>query len=68
MDNILLGGIFKQMQTIGREIQAKGGPPTPEQTSQMQGLVARLGQVGRVALVFLVISLLGMAAAEYSPF
>jgi len=65
---VVIRGIFTQMQTIGREIQAKGGPPTPEQASQMQGLVARLGQVGKVALVFLVISLLGMAAAEYSPF
>lgn len=65
---VVIRGIFKQMQTIGQEIQAQGNPPTPRQATQMQALVARLGKVGQVALVFLVIALLGMAIAQYTPF
>jgi uncharacterized membrane protein len=65
---VVIRGIFKQMQIIGQAIQAQGGPPNPEQAGQMQALVARLGKVGQVALVFLVISLLGMATARYAPF
>jgi uncharacterized membrane protein len=64
---VVIRGIFQQMQTIGREIQAQGSPPTPEQATQMQALVARLGQVGQVAVVFLVVALLGMATARYIP-
>jgi hypothetical protein len=65
---VVIRGIFNQMGTIGRAIQAQGGPPKPEQATQMQALVARLGQVGQVALVFLVIALLGMSMARYMPF
>jgi uncharacterized membrane protein len=65
---VVIRGIFKRMQTIGQEIQAQGSPPTPEQATQMQALVARLGKVGQVALVFLVIALLGMSIARYTPF
>ena len=64
---VVIRGIFKQMQIIGQGIQAQGSPPTPEQGTQLQALVARLGKVGQVALVFLVISLLGMATARYAP-
>jgi uncharacterized membrane protein len=64
---VVIRGIFKRMQTIGQEIQAQGSPPTPEQATQMQALVARLGKVGQVALVFLVIALLGMSIAQYTP-
>ena len=63
---VVIRGIFKQMQTIGQQIQAQGSPPTPEQATQIQALATRLGKVGQVALVFLVISLLGMATARYA--
>jgi uncharacterized membrane protein len=63
---IVIRGIFKQMQTVGQQIQTQGSPPTPEQATQMQALAARLGKVGQVALVFLIISLLGMATARYA--
>jgi uncharacterized membrane protein len=65
---VVIRRIFKQMQIIGQEIQAQGSPPTPEQATQIQALVARLGKEGQVALVFLVIALLGMATAQYTPF
>jgi len=63
---VVIRGIFVQMQTIGQQIQLQGSPPTPGQATQMQALAARLGKVGQVALVFLVISLLGMATARYA--
>ncbi len=65
---VVIRGIFKQMHTIGQEIQAQGSPPTPEQATQMQALVGRLGKVGQVATVFSVIALLGMSTARYMPF
>jgi uncharacterized membrane protein len=65
---VVIRGIFNQMQTIGLEIQAQGSPPSPEQATQMQALVKRLGKVGQVVIVFLVIALLGMSIARYTPF
>ena len=65
---VVIRGVFDRMQTVGQEIQAQGSPPTPEQAAQMQALVTRLGKVGQVALVFLVIALLGMSIAQYTTF
>lgn len=65
---MVIRGIFSQMQIIGQEIQAQGGPPSPELSSQMQVLAARLGKMGQMAIGFLIISLLGMAIAQYLPF
>lgn len=65
---VIIRGIFAQMATIGKQIRAQGGPPTPEQAGQMQALVTRLGNLGQVALVFLVIALVGMSTAQYMPF
>lgn len=65
---IVIRDIFNRMRIIGQAIQAQGGPPSPEQATQLQALVARLGKVGQVALVFLVIALLGMSIAQYTPF
>lgn len=65
---VMIRGIFKQMATTGREIQAQGGPPSQEQADRMQALAARLGTLGNVALVFLVVAVLGMSIAQYAPF
>ena len=64
---VVIRGIFQQMQTVGQQIQSQGSPLTPEQTTQMKILASRLARIGQVALVFLVISLLGMATAQYVP-
>ena len=61
-------GIFNQMQAIGREIQAQGGPPTPEQAAAMQALGVRLGKVGHMGVIFLTIALLGMSVGQYLVF
>jgi len=64
---VVIRNIFKQMQVVGEKVQTQGGPPTPDQAAQLQTLATRLGKVGQVALVFLVISLSGMATAQYVP-
>lgn len=65
---IVVRGIFNQMQAVGKEIQAQGRPPSPEQGATLQALVVRLGRVGQIGLAWLAISLLGMAVARYLTF
>jgi uncharacterized membrane protein len=64
----LLRNIFSQMKAIGQQIQTQGGPPTAEQSSQMQTLGAQLIRIGQTNLVLLIIALVGMAAAQYAVF
>ena len=65
---LIIRGIFGQMKIVGGQIQTSGNPPTPEQTSQMQVLVTRLGKMGKVALTFMLIALLGMSIARFTTF
>lgn len=58
--------LFGQMGAIGQQIQAQGGPPTPEQASQMQALGARLASLGNYTLILMVIAVAGMASARYA--
>jgi uncharacterized membrane protein len=60
--------ILNRMGALGQQIQAQGSPPSAEQASEMQALGAQLVSLGRVALVFLVIALLGMSVAQYAAF
>lgn len=65
---ILLFGmrpIFNRMKAISQQIEAQGTPPTPEQTTEMQALAARLGKNSRLAASLLGLAVLGMAAAKY---
>lgn len=63
---LVIRGIFNQMGAIGQAIQAQGTPPTAEQSGQMQALVMRLGKAGKVAVTFMIVALLAMAAARYT--
>jgi len=63
----VIRGIFTGMGTIGKEIALQEGPPSPDQMANMQALSARLGKVGHLALVFMVIALLAMSIARYTP-
>jgi hypothetical protein len=65
---VVVRDIFNRMKILGQEIRGQGSPPSPEQGSEMQALVARLGKVGQLGTIFLVIALLGMSAAQYLPF
>jgi hypothetical protein len=51
--------------SIGRDVAASGGPPTPEQGAQLQALQQRGKAIGRVIVPLLVIAVSGMAAARY---
>jgi hypothetical protein len=51
--------------TIGRDVAASGGPPTPEQGAQLQSLQKRGKDVGQIIVPLLVIAVSGMAAARY---
>lgn len=57
--------IFQGMKAATQEIQAQGAPPRPEQAARMQAYVARLMKNSKIALVFLVITILAMAMARY---
>ncbi len=57
-----------QMQAVGGAIQEQGGPPTPEQVSEMQAFGERLEKLGQWGVGFMVIALLGMSAAQYVSF
>ena len=65
---LIIRRIFGKMKIIGGQIQASGTPPSPEQASQMQALVARLGKMGKTAVTFLLIALLGMSTARFVTF
>jgi len=60
--------ILNRMGALGQQIQAQGSPPSVEQASEMQALGAQMTSLGRTALVFLVIALLGMSVAQYAAF
>jgi len=64
----VIRGIISRMSSLGRQIGQSGGPPTPEQAGLMGSLVAQLGTAGRVGVIFMIVALLGMSAAQYSPF
>lgn len=51
----------KKMQELGAAIASGGGPPTPEQGAQMQGLQARMANYGNVIAILFTLALAGMA-------
>ncbi|MDX1436222.1 MAG: hypothetical protein R3335_05400 [Anaerolineales bacterium] len=58
--------MVKQLGAIGAQIQAQGGPPTPEQAAEMGAISARLTRLGQISLVLLAIALFGMSTAQYA--
>lgn len=64
----MVRGVFSQMGALGKMIQTQGGPPTPEQTGEMQALGARLTALGNYGLYFMAIAVLGMSVASYVSF
>lgn len=50
---------------IGREVAASGGPPTPQQAAQIQGLQDRVRTTGKVIIPLLVFATAAMASARY---
>jgi hypothetical protein len=61
-------GVFVQrptaerLQSLGAQMSAGGGPPTPEQAAEMRALQSRLGRMGRLTAWHLVLASLLMAS------
>lgn len=54
----------KRIGMIGQEIQASGGPPSPEQIAEMQAQQKKLSQGALWSAVLLTIAVIGMALAR----
>jgi len=65
---IFVRRVLGRMQAIGSAIQVQGGPPTPEQASELQAIGGQLVKLGQWAVVFMIIALLGMSTAQYVSF
>lgn len=55
------GPTVDKVGKLGAEMQAAGGPPQPEQLSQMQALQAKLESATARSAIFLAISVVGMS-------
>jgi hypothetical protein len=55
----------KQFGAVAAAVQAKGGPPSPEQAAEMQRLQRRLGSALRAVAALLVLATAAMALARY---
>ena len=60
--------VLGRMEAIGGAIQEQGGPPTPDQASEMQASGERLVKLGQWGVGFMVVALLGMSVAQYVRF
>lgn len=55
----------KRLGALGKEIQASGNPPTPEQLAEIQAQQKKLSQGALWAAVLLAISVAGMALSRF---
>ncbi|MCK6578265.1 MAG: hypothetical protein L6Q98_09200 [Anaerolineae bacterium] len=55
----------QRLAKLGQTIGMAGGPPTPEQSAEMQMIDQQMKTVERVEVILLVIALLLMATARY---
>ena len=62
------GQATRKMGDLGKLMQASGKPPTPEQLAQVKQLQERISAGGRATAIFLVITIVGMASAQYLLF
>ena len=66
-----LTGYFLQNRTTGKmkalsgSIAASGGPPTPEQQTEMKSLSETVSRGSQITSVLLALALLGMSVAQY---
>lgn len=60
--------VIQKMKALRAEIEAGGGPPSPDQVAKMQSLVQSAGTGARVTTILLVLALIGMSIAQYAIF
>jgi hypothetical protein len=56
--------VGRLVETI-EEVEASGGPPTPEQQARMDGIGAKLERFGKMDLTLLFLAVVAMATARY---
>lgn len=62
---VVLSRSAKRMVAIGKEIEAQGSPPSPEQGAEIAQLQGKLRTFGQINAVFMAIAVTGMAVAQY---
>lgn len=63
--NLLIPRTLGQLMSIGGEIRAAGGPPSPELASRMHATQQRLRLIGMIDIVLLLFAVIAMASARY---
>lgn len=61
----VIGPTVGKLTTLGNEVAASGGPPSPEQAQLLGQLAGRLKAAGQIDAVLLIIAALTMATARY---
>lgn len=64
----VMRNILGQVAGLGQAIQAGGGPPSEEQSAQLQALRMKISRLGSVTVGFMILAVLGMAMAQYLSF
>jgi uncharacterized membrane protein len=54
-----------KMKAINREVEASGGPPSPDQITELGRHGERVALGGRIGIILMTIALLGMSTAEH---
>jgi uncharacterized membrane protein len=62
---LLVGRNVERLVDLSDEVAASGGPPSPEQQSQIQRIGAELEKWGKIDLVLLLLAVAAMATARY---
>jgi uncharacterized membrane protein len=60
-----VGRNVERLVDLSDEVAASGGPPSPEQQSQIQHVGAELEKFGKIDLVLLLLAVAAMATARY---
>jgi hypothetical protein len=57
--------MIRRLGSLGAAVEARGGPPTPEQVGEMQGMQRRLAAGARAVAVQLLVAVACMAVGRY---
>jgi hypothetical protein len=60
-----IGNNVEKLVSLGDEVAASGGPPTPEQGAEMARLGAEIQRHGKIDLALLFLAVAAMATAQY---
>ncbi len=63
--SLLVGRNVERLVDLSDEVAASGGPPSPEQQSQIQRVGAEIEKWGKIDLVLLLLAVAAMATASY---